>query len=169
MSGGKGWRWMEAHSEDYWWHWPLQEQMITSSVCPATPSHNLVLSVCLCLRSMGRCYSHLVPPSLGSLLSLHQLQNSFPNLLNLFSPQEPWAQWTLLSFRKIPSLIHDFRDLHSSLCSFLSSFFFVCFRDQWQLCPFLPFSSCLFWCLCPQVMMSLQESFWSLVHFVALV
>lgn len=130
---------MEAHSEDYCWYWPLQGQMITSSVCPATPSHNLVLSVYLCLRSMGRCYSHLVPPSLGSLLSLHQLKNSFPNLLNLFSPQEPWAQWTLLSFGKIPSLIHDFRDLHSSLCSFLSSFFFCLFQGSMTAPPFSPF------------------------------
>ena len=131
---------MEAHPEDYWWYWPLQEQKITSAVCPATtPSHNLALSVYLCLKSMGRCYSHLAPPSLGSMLSLRQLQNSFPNLLNLFSPQEPWAQWTLLSFRKIPSLMHDFHDLHSSLCSFLSSFSLCLFQGSVTAPPFSHF------------------------------
>ena len=126
--------------EAYWWYWPLQEQKVTSSVCPATtPSHSLVLSVYLCLKSMGRCCSHLAPPSLGSMLPLHQPQNSFPNLLNLFSPQEPWAQWTLLSFRKIPSLMHDFHDLHSSLCSFLSSFFFCLFEGSVTAPPFSRF------------------------------
>ena len=159
MSHGKSW--MNGSSpEDYWWYWLLQEQKITSSVCPSTtPSHNLVLSVYLCLKSMGRCSSHLAPPSLGSTLSLHQLQNSFPNLLNLFSPQEPWAQWTLFPFGKsLPWRMTSMTYTRASAPSFRLSLF-VCFRDQWRLRPFLTFSSCLFWCHYPQVMMSLQESF----------
>lgn len=122
MGCGKEWRWTEAHSEDCWWYWPLQEQKITF-VCLATMSiPSLVLPMYLqCIVNEWAVpddfYSHLAPPSLASMSSLHQLQKSFPSPLSLLSPQQPWAQQTSLSFWKVPSLFHDFCDLHYCLSS----------------------------------------------------
>lgn len=157
----QGLRWMEAH---------LRLTAVLASprtksnlsVCPATtPSHNLVLSVYLCLKSMGRCLFPPAPPSLGSMLPLHQ-PVPFPNLLNLF-PTGALGTVDPSFLRKIPSPDARLPWLHVQ--ALLLPFIFL-------FCLFLgSVTAQLLFILAryPQVMMSLQESFQSLVYFVVLV